>query len=150
MAVVVTTSPLTVPVLPGKLTARQAAAEAEIAHLREQMAKLTGALTVAEHERDRWASARETVLALAAEEQPEPALLTRTPVTPAYPQIIEAFTRAAEPLRVKEACRALGIDTDPRRVEGLRSKLKKLVARGILIEPDAGVFALASVSDHTR
>jgi hypothetical protein len=83
------------------------------------------------------------VLALAAEDQPDPTVLTHTPVTPAYPQIIEAFTHATGPLRAKEACRALGTDTDARHVEGMRSKLKKLVARGILAEPEAGRFTLA-------
>ena len=51
---------------------------------------------------------------------------------------------------MKEACRTLGIGTDVRHVEGLRSKLKKLVARGILTEPEAGLFALATAtSRHT-
>lgn len=138
------TGPLTVPGLLDKLAARQSAAEAEIAHLREQAAKLADALTAAERERDRWAGARETVLALAAEDQPEPAVIARAQVTPAYPQIVEAFTQATGPLRAKEVCRALGVDTDARHVEGLRSKLKKLVARGILTEPESGVFALAA------
>jgi hypothetical protein len=137
------TGPLTIPGLLDKLAARQAAAEAEIADLREQIGKLTDALAGAERERDRWACTRETVLALTAEEHPEPATLTRTSVTPAYPQIIAVFTGGAGPLRAKEICRALGSNTDPRHVEGLRSKLKKLVARGILTEPEAGLFALA-------
>lgn len=61
---------------------RQAAAEAEIAELREQAAKLNDAVATAERERDRWGGARETVLALAAEEQPDPAALTRAPRSP--------------------------------------------------------------------
>jgi hypothetical protein len=143
VAVVVNGS-LTIPDLLEKLASRHAAAEAEIAHLREEVAKLTGELAAAERERDRWASTRETILALAGEHQPEPAVLTRTTATPAYPQIIEAFARAAGPLRAKDACRALGIDTDPRHVEGMRSKLKKLVARGVLTELEAGVFTFHS------
>lgn len=110
--------------------------------LREQAAKLNEALTAVERERDRWAGARETVLALAAEEQPDPAVLTGASVTPAYPQIIAVFTGGTGPLRAKEVCRVLGIGTDPRHVEDIRSKLKKLVARGILNEPEAGLFAL--------
>ena len=137
-----TNSQFTVPGLLDKLAARQAAAQAEITHLNEQIGKLTDALAQAERERDRWAGARETVLALAAEEQPDPAVLTHVPVTPGYPQIIAAFTGAG-PLRAKELCQALGIGTDPRHVEGMRSKLKKLVARGILTEPEAGLFTPA-------
>jgi hypothetical protein len=72
-------------------------------------------------------------------------VLTRNPVTPAYPQIIAVFTGGASPLRAKEICRALGTGTDSRHVEGMRSKLKKLVARSILTEPAPGQFALAPV-----
>lgn len=145
-----TSTQLTVPGLLDKLAVRQAAAEAEIADLREQIAKLNDAVARAERERDRWGGAREIVLALAAEEQPDPAALTRAPVTPAYPQIIEAFTKATGPLRAKDLCQLLGTDTDARHVEGMRSKLKKLVARGILTEPDADAFALATAPDGSR
>ena len=143
MAVVVTFQ-LTVPGLLDKLAARQAAAEAAISDLREQIGKLTGALAIAERERERWAGARESVLALAAEEQPDLAALTRIPATPAYPQIISVFTGGAGRLRAKEVCRVLDAGTDPRHVEGRRSKLKKLVARGVLAEPEPGLFALAN------
>lgn len=140
MAVVVT-GPLTVQALLDKLTTRQAAADAEIADLRERMARLTDALVEAERERERWAGARETVLALVAEEHPDQAAATR-PVTPAYQQILAAFTAAAGPLRAKELCQALGAGTEPRNIEGMRSKLKKLTARGLLTEPSPGMFAL--------
>lgn len=143
MAVVVTFQ-LTVPVLLDKLAARQAAAEAQITDVREQIGKLTDALAAAERECDRWAGARESVLALAAEEQPDPAALTRVPVTPAYPQIISLFNGGASLLRAEEVCRALGSDTESRHIEGMRSKLKKLVARGVLAEPEPGQFVLAS------
>ncbi len=115
--------------------------------LREQLGKLTDALAAAERERDRWAEAHETVPALANEERPDPVALTRAPVTPAYPQIIAAFTGAG-PLRAKEVCRVTGTGTDSRHVEGMRSELKKLVARGILAEPEAGVFVLAATAAH--
>ena len=144
-----TGDPFTILALIDKLTARQAAAEVEIAHLRDQLATLTEALAAAERERDRWAGTRETVLALAAEHHPDPAILTRAPVTPAYQQIIAVFTACATPLRVKEACRELDISTDTRHVEGLRSKLKKLVARGILTEPEAGLFALVTATNRS-
>ncbi|MFF2820468.1 hypothetical protein ACFVT9_33705 [Kitasatospora cineracea] len=127
-----------------KLAARHAAAEAEITDLREQIGKLSVTLAAAERERDRWACTRETVLALAAEGDPEPDTLARLPVAPAYPQIIAVFTEGAGRLRAKEVCQALGTGTDPRHTEGMRSKLKKLVARGILAEPEAGLFALVT------
>ena len=138
------TGPLTIPGLLEKLAAHRSAAEAEVIGLRERVVKLNDALAAAERDRDRWAETHETVLALAAEEHPEPTTLARIAVTPAYPQIIAVFAGGAGALRAKDLCRALGIDTDPRHVEGLRSKLKKLVARGILAEPEPGLFALAT------
>jgi hypothetical protein len=145
---VVNATPLTVPSLIDKLAARQAAADTEIAHLREQLAKLTGAL--AEAERERWATTRQSVLALAAEHHPDHALLlTRTPVTPAYQQIIAAFTGAPGPLRAKQVCQILRADTDARHVEALRSKLKKLVARDILTEPQPGLFTLVNTTTQS-
>jgi hypothetical protein len=56
---------------------------------------------------------------------------------------VAELTDAVTPLCAKEACQGLGIGADPRHVEGSRSKLKKLVARGILTAPAAGVFAIA-------
>jgi hypothetical protein len=54
MAVVVkVTGPLTAALLLDKLAARQAAAETQIADLRERAAKLTEALATAERQRDR-------------------------------------------------------------------------------------------------
>ncbi|WP_409468505.1 hypothetical protein [Streptomyces sp. HC307] len=137
------TGALTVAALLDKLTARQAAADAEVADLRERVAKVTDALAAAEHERDRWADARETVMALVAEVHPDQATDAARSATPAYQQILAAFTDAAGPLRAKEICQALEAGTEPRHVEGTRSKLKKLTARGILTEPSPGLFALA-------
>lgn len=119
------TGPLTVPGLLDKLAARQSAAKAEIPHLREQVAKLTDALATAERERARWAGAARPSWPWSPRSSRNPPP-SRAPVTPAYPQIIEAFTRATGPLRAKQVCQALGSDTDARHVEGLRSKLKKL------------------------
>jgi len=141
---------LTIPALLEKLAARHAAAEAEVTDLREQLGKLADALRTAEHDRDRWAETRETVLALAAEDNPDSATLTRIPVTPSYQQIIGVFTVGTGPLRAKEICRALATDTDARHVEGMRSKLKKLVAREILVETSPGQFTLAASRPDKR
>ncbi|MEU2166005.1 hypothetical protein [Streptomyces sp. NPDC019208] len=35
---------------------------------------------------------------------------------------------------------SLGLGTEPRHVEGMRSKRKRLVERGILAEPSSGLF----------
>lgn len=141
---VVNDGPLTVQDLLDKLVARHAAAEKEITDLREQLAKLTDALTAAERERDRWAAARTTVLALVAEEHPQQATSTRRPATPSYQQILAVFAATSTPLRAKDVCQATNSGTEARHVEGMRSKLKKLIARGLLTEPSPGLFTPAS------
>lgn len=93
--------------------------------------------------------AHQSITALIAEEHPAQMVRTRAagavrPATPGYPQILAAFTTATEPLRAKELCQALHAGTEPRHVEGMRSKLKKLVTRGILTEPSPGIFTLTN------
>lgn len=149
MAVVVNSGPLTVQELLDKLTARHAAADAEVADLRDRVAELTDALAAAERERDRWIQARDTVVALVAEEHPDQAAGAERPVTPAYTQILAAFTGATGPQRAKEICHVLHVGTEPRHVEGMRSKLKKLTARGLLAEPSPGLFTPARTNTQS-
>jgi hypothetical protein len=47
------------------------------------------------------------------------------------------------PLTCQEMAAAFGMDVVPARVEGLRAKAKRLVARGWLAEPGSGRFMLA-------
>lgn len=63
---------------------------------------------------------------------------------PAYRRILVAFAEAERPLRCKEVCTAVGLGTQANHVEGMRSKLKRLVERRILVEAESGLFALAS------
>jgi hypothetical protein len=62
----------------------------------------------------------------------------------AYRDILEVLTDAGQPLRAKEIAAGLGLPLEAAKVEGLRSKLKRLVERGWLSEPESGVFALAA------
>jgi hypothetical protein len=64
----------------------------------------------------------------------------------AYRDVLEVLADAAQPLRAKQIAAALGLGGEPRSVEGLRLKLKRLVKRGWLAEPAAGRFVR---SDHT-
>jgi hypothetical protein len=41
-----------------------------------------------------------------------------------------------------DVCHTLGLGTEPRHTEGIRAKLKRLVNRGILTEPEPGLFTL--------
>jgi hypothetical protein len=59
----------------------------------------------------------------------------------AYRDVLEVLADAGQPLRAKQIAAALGLGGEARSVEGLRLKLKRLVRRGWLAEPAAGLFA---------
>jgi hypothetical protein len=58
----------------------------------------------------------------------------------AYRDVLEVLADAGRPLRARQIAAALGLGEQPRSVEGLRLKLKRLVRRGWLAEPEAGLF----------
>ena len=122
---------------------REAAATAAAEALREQIATLTDQLTRAEDELADLAITRKTLLTLTGEpDTPTPdATLTRV----AYQQILAVFTTATNAMRAKDVCLALGLGVTPKDTEGLRAKLKRLVARHILVEAEPGLFALAAL-----
>jgi hypothetical protein len=66
------------------------------------------------------------------------------PEDPAYQQVLTAFTDLRRPLRARDLCLALELPIVPKNTEGIRSKLKRLVSRGILAEaePEPGLFTL--------
>ncbi|MFF8941832.1 transposase [Streptomyces sp. NPDC014864] len=100
-------------------------------HLREQIAQLTEQLATAEKTLERLEITRETVLELAG----KAGLPLPEPLPPGYRDILAAFEKADGALRAKDVCQALGTRTEPRHVEGIRAKLKRLVSRDILTEP---------------
>ncbi|MFX0577007.1 hypothetical protein [Nocardia nepalensis] len=59
-----------------------------------------------------------------------------------YQDVVEVLTDAGRPLRAGHIAAALGLEIAPAKVEGLRSKLKRLVARGWLDEQTPGLFAI--------
>ncbi|MET7353788.1 hypothetical protein [Streptomyces mirabilis] len=63
------------------------------------------------------------------------------PDHPAYQQILTALTDAGRPIRARDLCQTLDLPILPKNTEGIRCKLKRLVSRGILIEPEPGLFA---------
>ncbi|MFY1678052.1 hypothetical protein [Streptomyces sp. WMMC905] len=62
------------------------------------------------------------------------------PDHPAYQQILTALADEGRPMRARDLCQALDLPTLPKNTEGIRSKLKRLVSRGILVEPEPGLF----------
>lgn len=64
-------------------------------------------------------------------------------LAPDYRRILGLVEQAdTAGLRVKDLARGLGLELVPGKVEGVRSKAKRLVARGWLAEPVPGVFTL--------
>jgi hypothetical protein len=59
-----------------------------------------------------------------------------------YRDVLEVLRDAGRPLRAKQIAPALGMSVDASKVEGLRSKLKRLVGRDWLTERVPGMFAL--------
>ncbi|PZG76166.1 hypothetical protein C1I97_37245 [Streptomyces sp. NTH33] len=55
--------------------------------------------------------------------------------------LLTPFADTGQPMRARDLCQALDLPIIPKNTEGIRSKLKRLVARGILTEPEPGLFA---------
>jgi hypothetical protein len=61
----------------------------------------------------------------------------------AYRDVVEVLADAGVPLRARQVCQAVGAGAEPRHREGMRVKLKRLVACGWLVEASPGLFACA-------
>lgn len=55
---------------------------------------------------------------------------------------MDAFASQRRPLRARDLCTALDLPIASKNVEGISSKLKRLVSRGILAETEPGFFIL--------
>ncbi|GAA0401313.1 hypothetical protein GCM10009541_50480 [Micromonospora gifhornensis] len=132
---------MTPPSLLTLLTERETAAGLAVERLCAQIASLTEQLTAAETEVAELAITRKTLLSLGPLDAAAPA--DPTVASPAYQQILAVFHAGTAPMRAKDICHALGTGTTAKDTENLRAKLKRLVARQILTEPEAGLFTLA-------
>ncbi|KOU33766.1 hypothetical protein ADK54_41640 [Streptomyces sp. WM6378] len=122
-----------------KIEARQQLIRETAGHLREQIALLTEQLTATERTLERLDITREAMLELAAEDDIE----ASEPLPPGYREVLATIGQAGHGLRAKEICEILGIGTEPRHTESVRAKLKRLVDRDILTEPEPGLFTPA-------
>ncbi|WP_131787227.1 hypothetical protein [Protofrankia symbiont of Coriaria ruscifolia] len=117
-----------------RIEARRVRAARTVERLQAEIAGLTEQLAAA-HDLERLEITRATGLELSAEDNAAP-----VEMPPGYREVVALFEHDGNGLRAKDACRALG--TDPRHVESMRAKLKRLVDRGVLTEPDPGLFVL--------
>ena len=69
--------------------------------------------------------------------------LAQSVLPPSYRDLLEVFADAGRPLRAGSIAAAAGLTTDKSKIEGLRSKLKRLAERGWLAEDGPGLFTLA-------
>jgi hypothetical protein len=127
------------------ITTRETVAGAQAEQLRAQIAALTEQLVAVDVELADLATTRDTLLRLTGtttSTSPADTSTDATVASPAYQQILAVFAATANPLRAKDICVALGTGTAAKNTESLRAKLKRLVARGVLTEPESGLFAL--------
>ncbi|WP_310729431.1 hypothetical protein [Streptomyces sp. N2A] len=128
-----------------KIETRQQLVRETAERLRDQIAHLTEQLTTAEDTLKRLEITRETVLELVTEDgTPPPESLPA-----GYSEIQAAIEKAKEGLRARDVCQTLGLGAEPRHTEGTRAKLKRLVSRGILAEPEPGLFTLTKPTPVT-
>ncbi|WP_433501778.1 hypothetical protein ACQP1K_28870 (plasmid) [Sphaerimonospora sp. CA-214678] len=124
-----------------KIDAREAAVTCEAEQTRERIDELTARLRELDEAIDHLRITRKTLISLTGEDDaesaaPPPAL----PDHPAYQQILTVFADVGRPLRARDLCQALDLPIVSKNTENIRSKLKRLVSRGILIETEPGLF----------
>jgi hypothetical protein len=159
-----------------ELKRREAVARAEADRLRARMEELSEDLARAEEQVSRLAITREEVTRVLEESPAADAALhdgghggrpgpaapigavtvppwqegTGASVLPqSYQDLLEVAEDAGRPLRAREFAAATGLATDKAKVEGLRSKLRLLAARGWLAPAPGGLFTLADHAGET-
>jgi hypothetical protein len=128
-----------------RIDAREQALTCEAAQTQARIDELTARLRELDQEISHLQITRKTLISLAGQDDqgaadpagPSPAF----PDHPAYQQILTAFADLHRPLRARDLCTALDLPIVARNTEGIRSKLKRLVSRGVLIETEPGLFA---------
>lgn len=53
----------------------------------------------------------------------------------------QVFAETGRSMRARDLCEALDLPILPKNTEGIRFKFKRMVSRGILTEPEPGLFA---------
>ncbi|WP_060904984.1 hypothetical protein [Streptomyces scabiei] len=148
----------------GLLEAREKKVREEIARLREEAERVQAALGEAERALERLVDARVTVAEVLAQPpsavtEPQRGSVAGSPVphrtdgmaasvlAPDYQRIVSVLESEAgrEGMRCQQLAVALGLEAVPAKVEGLRSKAKRLVERGWALQVRSGVFTALAV-----
>lgn len=148
----------------GLLEAREKRVREEIARLREEAERVQATLGDAERALQRLVDARVTVVEVLGEPpsavaEPAQSAVAGSPVplragdmaasvlAPDYQRIVAVLESQAgrEGMRCQQLAVALGLEVVPAKVEGLRSKAKRLVERGWALQVRPGVFTALAV-----
>jgi hypothetical protein len=129
-----------------KIDAREQALAREAGQAQAQIDELTARLRELNEAISDLQVTRKTLIALAGQDEDQPAAEPAGPSPvlpdhPAYQQILDAFADLRRPLRARDLCVALDLPVVSKNTENIRSKLKRLVSRGILAETEPGLFA---------
>ncbi|GGR10403.1 hypothetical protein [Kitasatospora griseola] len=123
-----------------RLEDREREITAEALDTRERIAELTVRLREFDRAAEEVRITRKILLGMSDPPDPEPPA-PNLPDHPAYQQIMAAFAATGTPLRARAVCEAIDLGIAPNTVNNVRLKLKRLVGRGILVEPEPGLFA---------
>lgn len=124
-----------------QIDARETTLIDEAGQTRTRIEELTVVLRELDEETENLRITRKTLPGLAAElPAAEATSQPAAPENPAYQEILAVFADQGRPLRSRDLCEALDLPILPKNTEGIRSKLKRMVGRGILTEPEAGLF----------
>jgi hypothetical protein len=126
-----------------KIADREQAVSITADQVRAQIEALTGQLRDLEAELADLQVARKVVLALGDDEPAGP----RLPHNPVYQHILTVLNDAITPMRAKDLCHALDLGFEPTKIEGMRSKLKRLVGTGLVAETEVGLFTVPHPRD---
>jgi hypothetical protein len=127
-----------------RIDAQEQALTREAGQTQTQIGELTARLRELSEAISDLQITRKTLISLAGHDdpaaaepaQPSPAL----PDHPACQQILTAFAGLRRPLRARDLCMALDLPIAPKNTENIRSRLKRLASRGILVETEPGLF----------
>jgi hypothetical protein len=129
--------------LQDKIDVREQALTREAGQTQALIDELSARLRELDEEISHLQITRKTLISLAGQDDSEPAgpSSPELPDHPACQQILTAFADLRRPLRARDLCVALDLPIVSKNTENIRSKLKRLVSRGVLVETEPGLFA---------